>query len=79
VKSAGSGDAEDAGTGVDGALAAAGAAATAVTTNRRGTSVAGWSSAVTSRASRAERWKYRGRTSPRFSAVTTFESSTAVV
>ncbi len=45
---------------------------------RRGTDSAGRSSAATAWASRLERWKKRGRTSDRFPAVTTFDSSTTL-
>jgi hypothetical protein len=62
--------------GEDGGYDSAG---TAVTTKRCGTTAAGASSAVTTLASRPDRWKKRGRTSAAFSAVSTFESSTTVV
>jgi hypothetical protein len=58
---------------------AATSARTEVTTARCGAASAGQSSAATSFASRFESWKKRGRTSARFSAVRTFESSTMLV
>src|SRR5689334_17391270 len=54
------------------ATAAAAGAGTVVMTVRSGGARCGLSSAVTSFASDLERWKKRGRTSLRFSAVSTF-------
>jgi hypothetical protein len=58
---------------------AAHATGTAVTTVRTGGAGSGRSSAVTSFASDFDRWKNRGRTSSKFDAVTTLDSSATVV
>jgi hypothetical protein len=52
---------------------------TAVTTSRCGAASAGRSSAETAFASVLESWKNRGSTSPLFSGVMTFASSTTLV
>ncbi len=52
---------------------------TVVTTVRFGGASAGRSAAETSFASRFDVWKKRGMTSPRFSGVMTFASSTRLV
>jgi hypothetical protein len=59
--------------------AATGSPRTAVTTVRSAGAATGKSAAVTSFASLLERWKNRGRTSARFSGVSTFASSTMLV